>query len=160
MFPSGRTQAHQRRSAGIPSPFGMHISFGVPVCSCSDAVPRRSQLEAIVRIAESLARMSLQPVASIAHVQEAVRLFNVSTLRAARAGLVEGMMTEDLQCEVTRAEESILKRIPIGNRVSTRQLITELTARLVRFRRMRFADELELTRCVVELFRDYCTASG
>jgi hypothetical protein len=61
-----------------------------------------------------------------------VRLFNVSTLRAARAGLVEGMMSQEMQAEVGKAETAICARVPIGNRVSTRQLLTELTARLVR----------------------------
>lgn len=35
------------------------------------------QLEAIIRISESLAKMSLQTTATEVHVEEAVRLFNV-----------------------------------------------------------------------------------
>lgn len=48
------------------------------------------QLEAIVRIAESLAKMKLQPFASEADVEEALRLFQVSTLDAAMSGSLSG----------------------------------------------------------------------
>lgn len=48
------------------------------------------QLEAIVRISESLAKMQLQPFAIEAHVTEALRLFQVSTLDAAMTGSLAG----------------------------------------------------------------------
>ena len=48
------------------------------------------QLEAIVRIAESLAKMSLSPFATESHVDEALRLFQVSTLEAAMSGTLSG----------------------------------------------------------------------
>ena len=35
------------------------------------------QLEAIIRMSESLAKMELKPFASITHVNEAIRLFKV-----------------------------------------------------------------------------------
>lgn len=44
------------------------------------------QLEAIIRISESLAKMSLSPVATEQHVDEAIRLFRVSTYAATRSG--------------------------------------------------------------------------
>ena len=44
------------------------------------------QLEAIVRISESLARMQLQPVATEAHVREAIDLFKTSTMEAVKSG--------------------------------------------------------------------------
>ncbi len=50
------------------------------------------QLEAIVRIAESLARMQLQPEATQAHVSEAVDLFTVSTMDAVRSGIMDGLV--------------------------------------------------------------------
>merc|ERR1712096_62515 len=43
------------------------------------------QLEAVVRISESLAKMELQPFANDAHVDEAIRIFQVSTLSAAHS---------------------------------------------------------------------------
>ena len=48
------------------------------------------QLEAIVRIAESLAKMSLSPFATESHIDEALRLFKVSTLDAALSGSLSG----------------------------------------------------------------------
>ena len=44
------------------------------------------QLEAIVRISEALAKQELSPVATKMHVQEAIRLFSVSTLDTASNG--------------------------------------------------------------------------
>jgi DNA replication licensing factor MCM5 len=44
------------------------------------------QLEGIVRIAESLAKLSLSPTANEAHVDEALRLFRVSTFAATQSG--------------------------------------------------------------------------
>lgn len=48
------------------------------------------QLEAIIRISESLAKMRLLPFATGAHVEEALRLFQVSTLDAAMSGSLSG----------------------------------------------------------------------
>ena len=48
------------------------------------------QLEAIVRISESLAKMSMLPFATEVHVDEALRLFQVSTLEAAQSGKLAG----------------------------------------------------------------------
>ena len=49
------------------------------------------QLEAIIRMSESLAKMKLKPFASDADVDEALRLFQVSTLDAAMSGNLSGM---------------------------------------------------------------------
>ena len=46
------------------------------------------QLEAIIRIAEALAKMRLSPEATVEDVNEALRLFKVSTLSAAKSGVV------------------------------------------------------------------------
>ena len=48
------------------------------------------QLEAVIRIAESLAKMSLSPFALESHIDEALRLFKVSTLDAAMSGSLSG----------------------------------------------------------------------
>ena len=50
------------------------------------------QLEAIIRISESLAKMRLQAFATEADVEEALRLFQVSTLNAAMTGSLAGIM--------------------------------------------------------------------
>jgi len=49
------------------------------------------QLEAIVRISESLARMQLQPVATEAHVREAIDLFKISTMDAVKSGATRSL---------------------------------------------------------------------
>ena len=51
------------------------------------------QLEAIVRISESLARMQLQVDVTEAHVQQAMDLFKTSTMDAVRAGATEGLVS-------------------------------------------------------------------
>ena len=40
------------------------------------------QLEAIIRISESLAKLTLQPTVQEVHVDEAIRLFKLSTMDA------------------------------------------------------------------------------
>lgn len=52
------------------------------------------QLEAIIRISESLAKMRLLPFATAAHVEEALRLFQVSTLDAAMSGSLSGELIQ------------------------------------------------------------------
>ena len=48
------------------------------------------QLEAVIRISESLAKMKLQAFATETHVDEALRLFRASTLNAATSGSFAG----------------------------------------------------------------------
>ncbi len=48
------------------------------------------QLEALVRISESLAKMRLAPFANETDVDEALRLFHVSTLSSAGSGNLAG----------------------------------------------------------------------
>ncbi len=83
------------------------------------------QLEAIIRISESLARMQLLPVASVEHVTEAVRLFQVSTLHAAQTGGVmgEGMAGSNMLDQLKRAEQRIERRLPIGSSVAIKKLV-------------------------------------
>ena len=47
-------------------------------------------MEAIIRISESMAKMRLEPFASESDVDEALRLFTVSTLSAAMSGSLAG----------------------------------------------------------------------
>ena len=79
------------------------------------------QLEAIVRISESLAKMKLQPFAGEAEVEEALRLFQVSTLDAALTGDlsgVEGFTSTSDQEELNRIERQIKRRFVVGSQVS------------------------------------------
>ena len=87
-----------------------------------------SQLEAIVRISESLAKMSLTPFALESHVDEALRLFQVSTLDAAMSGSLsgaEGFTSNDDQEEVRRIERQLKNRFPIGSNVSEQRIIQD-----------------------------------
>ncbi|XP_065833334.1 DNA replication licensing factor mcm5-like [Oscarella lobularis] len=86
------------------------------------------QLEAIIRIAESLAKLTLSPFATEAHVDEALRLFQVSTLEAAATGAlsgVEGFSPAEDQEEIRRVERQLKQRFPIGSQVSEQRIIQD-----------------------------------
>lgn len=80
------------------------------------------QLEAIVRIAESLAKLQLQQVATTVHVEEAIRLFNVSTIKAITSGQVDVSSTSDIQ-----AVEAKLRELPIHQMISTSKVVKNLS---------------------------------
>ncbi|XP_057276607.1 DNA replication licensing factor MCM5 [Pezoporus wallicus] len=86
------------------------------------------QLEAIVRIAESLAKMKLQPFATETDVEEALRLFQVSTLDAAMSGSLsgaEGFTTQEDQEMLSRIEKQLKRRFAIGSQVSEHSIIQD-----------------------------------
>lgn len=86
------------------------------------------QLEAIIRISESLAKMRLLPFATDEHVNEALRLFQVSTLDAAMTGSltgVEGFATEEDQETLNRIEKQLKRRFAIGSQVSEQNVIQD-----------------------------------
>ena len=85
------------------------------------------QLEALVRISESLAKMALQTAATETHVRQALSLFRASTMDAVRSGLMDvAVFTEDQRTEVHRVEEQVRRRVAIGSFVSERKLVDEL----------------------------------
>jgi len=85
------------------------------------------QLEAMVRIAESLAKMTLQTTATEAHVRQALELFRASTMDAVRSGLMDvAVFTEEQRSEVHRVEEQVRRRVAIGAFVAERKLVDEL----------------------------------
>ncbi|XP_063283069.1 DNA replication licensing factor MCM5 [Pelobates fuscus] len=86
------------------------------------------QLEAVVRIAESLSKMKLQPFATETDVDEALRLFQVSTLDAATSGSlsgVEGFTTQEDQEMLSRVEKQLKRRFAIGSQVSEHSIIQD-----------------------------------
>ncbi|XP_037944679.1 DNA replication licensing factor Mcm5-like [Teleopsis dalmanni] len=86
------------------------------------------QLEAIIRISESLAKMRLLPFATEEHVNEALRLFQVSTLDAATTGSLagaEGFTTEEDQESLNRIEKQLKRRFAIGSQVSEQNVIQD-----------------------------------
>lgn len=70
------------------------------------------QLEAIIRITESLAKLTLSNIATEEHVDEAIRLFLASTMDAVTQG--EGPGSQELMEEVSKVEEELRRRLPIG----------------------------------------------
>lgn len=73
------------------------------------------QLEALVRISEALARMELLAVVSTRHVEEAIRLFQVSTMNAVSQGhLIEGMVRPSFFGEINDTISKINDYIPVG----------------------------------------------
>lgn len=70
------------------------------------------QLEAIVRITESLAKLQLLPIATEEHVDEAIKLFLASTMDAVKMGSGQG--SKELNEEVNKLEDELKKRLPIG----------------------------------------------
>lgn len=85
------------------------------------------QLEAIARISEALARMELESVVTPEHVEEAIRLFTASTMKAVSMGhYVEGMPRQEWIKEFTLVEVAIKNSLPIGISKPYRQLVKEL----------------------------------
>ncbi|KAK3944968.1 DNA replication licensing factor mcm5 [Diplogelasinospora grovesii] len=82
------------------------------------------QLEAIVRITESLAKLTLSPVATEQHVDEAIRLFLCSTMDAVNQGSNQG--SRELNEEVNRVEAELKRRLPIGWSTSLATLRREM----------------------------------
>ncbi|KAF5024874.1 hypothetical protein F66182_3032 [Fusarium sp. NRRL 66182] len=82
------------------------------------------QLEAIVRITESLAKLTLSPIATEAHVDEAIRLFLCSTMDAVNQGSNQG--SRELNDEVNRLEAELKRRLPIGWSTSLSTLRREM----------------------------------
>jgi len=83
------------------------------------------QLEAIIRISESLAKMEMRDDVDVGHVEEALRLFTVSTLDSAnkdRATVGLEMLTEEERTELQKAEEQIRRLVPRGGRKNKYQL--------------------------------------
>ncbi|KAH8354424.1 hypothetical protein KR084_010622 [Drosophila pseudotakahashii] len=86
------------------------------------------QLEAVIRISESLAKIRLQPFVSDEHVNEALRLFQVSTLDAAMTGSLagaEGFTTEEDQETLNRIEKQLKRRFAIGSQVSEQNILQD-----------------------------------
>ena len=86
------------------------------------------QLEALIRISEALAKMELSNECKEEHVNEAIRLFKLSTYDAAKSGIVapDGAITEEQRREAERIERYIDRRCPVGSRVPEKSLLAEL----------------------------------
>lgn len=82
---------------------------------CSILITVR-QLEAVIRISEAFARMSLSTRVLPEHVDEAIHLFRVSTMNAVNDGhYLDGMLRSDVMSKVRTMADRILKMLSIGN---------------------------------------------
>lgn len=86
------------------------------------------QLEALIRLTEALARMDCCAECEERHVDEALRLFKVSTFDAAQSGILapEGSLGEEQKKEAELIERYVNKRCPLHSRVQEKALIAEL----------------------------------
>ncbi|ODV65465.1 MCM-domain-containing protein [Hyphopichia burtonii NRRL Y-1933] len=86
------------------------------------------QLEAIIRITESLAKLRLSPVATEEHVEEAIRLFNASTMDAVDQGVSSGGVVgnSEMAQEIKKVEQELRRRLPIGWSTAYRTLRREI----------------------------------
>lgn len=83
------------------------------------------QLEALIRVSESLAKMKLRIEASEADVSEAIRLFRVSTMNASKDGGTQGLFGEWHEV-VEQVETHIQRTLRIHHRVQTEALYSKL----------------------------------
>ena len=109
------------------------------------------QLEAIVRITESLAKLRLSPVATEEHVDEAMRLFLASTMDAVNQGTGAGgggggSINRELNEEAGRVEQELTRRLPVGWSTSLATLRREMVE-------MKGYSEQALNRALVVLQR-------
>ncbi|KAF7682931.1 Minichromosome maintenance protein 5 [Astathelohania contejeani] len=86
------------------------------------------QLEAIIRMSEALARMELSNICTEAHVEEAIRLFKVSTMNAvARGYYLEGMQRPEVMKEIEMVCSEIEKILPVGHSLRYDTLVDGLS---------------------------------
>jgi len=87
------------------------------------------QLEAVVRLSEAQAKMKLKPFVGESEVDEALRIFQVSTLDAAMSGNLdgaEGFTSEKDYQELQRIERQFKRRFLIGSQVAEATIIKDL----------------------------------
>ena len=78
------------------------------------------QLEAIIRLSESIAKIHLCNIVKPQHVDEAHRLFRISTLHAAQSGMqAKSVETPvELMPMIRKIEEAIKRRVAIGTKIA------------------------------------------
>ncbi|CCW66043.1 unnamed protein product [Phytomonas sp. Hart1] len=84
------------------------------------------QLESLVRITESLAKMRLDVLATRMDAEEAIRLFKFSTVDAIHSRAADQILTEAQGQVILRIEEALRRRLTLGATVEYRRLISEM----------------------------------
>eukprot|EP01053_Blabericola_migrator_P000559 Blabericola_migrator_1__558@NODE_1138_length_5313_cov_213_148685_g774_i0_p1_GENE_NODE_1138_length_5313_cov_213_148685_g774_i0NODE_1138_length_5313_cov_213_148685_g774_i0_p1_ORF_typecomplete_len752_score123_99MCM/PF00493_23/2_1e03MCM/PF00493_23/2_4e93MCM_lid/PF17855_1/1_1e28MCM_OB/PF17207_3/1_1e27Mg_chelatase/PF01078_21/9_1e07Sigma54_activat/PF00158_26/0_00044AAA_3/PF07726_11/0_006AAA_5/PF07728_14/0_0073RuvB_N/PF05496_12/0_0092AAA_2/PF07724_14/0_015Sigma54_activ_2/PF14532_6/0_023AAA_32/PF13654_6/ len=87
------------------------------------------QLESLARLAESFAKMSLSAQATMGHVEEAIRLFKVSTVATAQSTLHSQVLSPEDQDRVQACETALLQRLPLGARAAKTTIVRDLRTR-------------------------------
>eukprot|EP00798_Chlamydomonas_sp_ICE-L_P022234 gene22234-29301_t len=87
------------------------------------------QLEALIRISESFAKMALQPVATLEHVEMSIQLFTKATMDAVKSGITAyNVNNDDQRDRIHRLEEKIRRRMHIGGYMTQKRLMDEMVA--------------------------------
>ena len=88
------------------------------------------QLEAIIRLSEAIAKMSLSNIVTEFHVKESHRLFQISTLSAASRGFdLSYDIPSDLAPTIIKIEEAVRRRLAINSKIGYTKLLEELILR-------------------------------
>jgi DNA replication licensing factor MCM5 len=122
--------AEMRQSAEGTARRREGVSAGKEGANVGSVVPITvRQLEALVRVTESVAKASLATVATSEHVKVALSLFKKSTLAAAQKGLGTGeVLTEDSRRRVQACEARVLKSVGLGQTVPVSHVKSQLRA--------------------------------
>lgn len=114
----------------------MFVAFQVRESVRQDTRKRRDQipitirqLESLARISESLAKMSLSRFVTEHHVEEAIRLFKLSTVETAKSSLARENLSDAERERVRAVEEAILHRLPLHSRASKATILREMRCR-------------------------------
>eukprot|EP00754_Rhynchopus_humris_P018582 Rhum_TRINITY_DN14606_c4_g1::Rhum_TRINITY_DN14606_c4_g1_i1::g.104122::m.104122/K02209/MCM5, CDC46; DNA replication licensing factor MCM5 len=86
------------------------------------------QLESLVRLTESLAKMRLQKQATSEDAKEAIRLYNVATVQAIQSGVVDASLSGGQEKDILELEEKIERKLPLGTQIRTMDLVRTLQA--------------------------------
>lgn len=85
------------------------------------------QLEAIVRLSEALAKMSMSPYAREDHVAEAIRIFTVSSIEATNSGKITmERLSDAARTEIENVETLIKRKLPIDSNIRVKALEAQL----------------------------------
>lgn len=143
-----KTRCAPRLSAEAAEKLSSHfVSIRRQVAQAEASANQRSsipitvrQLESLVRIAESLAKLTLSPIANESHVDEAIRLFLGSTMEAVLSQGGTGASgtgnpgagisgNRELVDEISKVEDELRRRLPIGWSTSLQTLRREFVER-------------------------------
>lgn len=138
-----KTRCAPRLSAEAAEKLSSHfVSIRRQVALAEQTANQRSsipitvrQLESLVRITEALAKLTLAPIATEEHVDEAIRLFLGSTMDAVLSqGGEQGMGggvagNRELMDEISKIEEEVRRRLPVGWSTSLANLRREFVER-------------------------------